>query len=215
MATGIQANGTDLDSLFLARSTTKRADVNIDSNGGVDISNRFEKYTSGTKVATTNIQSGGTDLKDLFQNISEPLNSIGGDWDGTFLGFPSGSTEEPNTSDAIIEFRSTGFLAITEDGTTTATYTWLTTTGTGEGAGFYMKHVVSTSSGVGLNTGNATANNTWYELSANRDFGCNCPNVDDYGDWYGTIYVNSSQSETGAVSDPNAFCEAEQVKQQK
>lgn len=76
MTTGIQANGTDLDALFLPIETTKRADVNIDSNGGVDISNRFQEYTSGTKVATTNIQSGGTDLADLFQNIAVGLSTV-------------------------------------------------------------------------------------------------------------------------------------------
>lgn len=69
MTTGIQANGTDLDSLLAARITTKIADVNIDSNGSVDISNRFEKLASGSAPSTTNIQSGGADLATLFAGI--------------------------------------------------------------------------------------------------------------------------------------------------
>ena len=69
MATGIQANGTDLDSVFEARTTTKIADVNIDSNGGVDLSNRFEDIASGSAAAATGIQSGGADLNTLFAGI--------------------------------------------------------------------------------------------------------------------------------------------------
>ena len=69
MVTGIQANGTDLDSLLEPRTTTKIADVNIDSNGGVDISNRFEKLASGSAPSTTNIQKAGADLATLFAGI--------------------------------------------------------------------------------------------------------------------------------------------------
>jgi len=69
MATGIQANGTDLDSIFEPRTTTKIADVNIDSNGGVDLSNRFEDIASGSAAAATGIQSGGADLNTLFAGI--------------------------------------------------------------------------------------------------------------------------------------------------
>lgn len=69
MVTGIQANGTDLDSLLEPRTTTKIEDVNIDSNGGVDISNRFEKFASGSAPSTTNIQKAGADLATLFAAI--------------------------------------------------------------------------------------------------------------------------------------------------
>ena len=69
MVTGIQANGTDLDSVFEARTTTKIADVNIDSNGSVDLSNRFEDIASGSAAAATGIQSGGADLDTKFAGI--------------------------------------------------------------------------------------------------------------------------------------------------
>ena len=69
MTTGIKASGTDLDALLEPRTTTKIANVNIDSNGGVDISNRFEAIASGSAPSVTNIKSGGTDLNALFAAI--------------------------------------------------------------------------------------------------------------------------------------------------
>lgn len=78
MVTGIQTGGVDIDTLFRALETTKQSDVGWQSNGSVDISNRFEPYTTGTKVATTNLQSGGVDFADLFQNISVPIDQV--DW---------------------------------------------------------------------------------------------------------------------------------------
>lgn len=65
---------TTLDSVFLARSTTKRANVGYQENGS-DISNKYEKYTSGTKSAATGFNDGGTDLSNLFQNYNVPLVS--------------------------------------------------------------------------------------------------------------------------------------------
>ena len=69
MTTNIQCPDGDLDVLFAVRSTTKRADVGILSNGGVDISNRFETRGATTARANTNIQSGGADLATLFKDI--------------------------------------------------------------------------------------------------------------------------------------------------
>lgn len=67
MATGlITKNADDLDDVLEPRVSTKIADVGILSNGGVDISNRFEGYVSGSKAADTGFISGGSDLKDLF-----------------------------------------------------------------------------------------------------------------------------------------------------
>lgn len=76
MTTGIQANGVDIDTLFLPLETTKRADVNIDSNGGVDISNRFEPIGDGTPIANTGIQANGADIATLFRDINEPLEQL-------------------------------------------------------------------------------------------------------------------------------------------
>lgn len=73
MATGIKAAGVDLDSILEARSTTKIADVNIKSNGGVDLSNRFEKVASGSAPSATGIKSGGADLNTLFAAIDSVM----------------------------------------------------------------------------------------------------------------------------------------------
>lgn len=74
MATGIKAVissvSTDLDSLFKARTSTKRADVGYKSNGNVDISNRFEPSTGGDTRANIGIKSGGADLATLFRDIN-------------------------------------------------------------------------------------------------------------------------------------------------
>lgn len=75
MATGILKNGVDIDTLFLARESTKRADVNIDANG-TDISNLFEPIGDGTAIANTGIQAGGVDIATLFRDINEPLAYI-------------------------------------------------------------------------------------------------------------------------------------------
>lgn len=79
------ASGTDLDAIFKARITTKRADVGFDvSNGsGVqgDISNRYEKaLTSAHWIpANTGFISGpasDTDLRELFMDIDFVLGPI-------------------------------------------------------------------------------------------------------------------------------------------
>src|SRR5580765_7905212 len=72
MASGFQVAGVDLDSKFMARSTTARAAVGYQVAGS-DICNRYEKYTVGTQVAATGLKTGGTDLNTLFQNISVPI----------------------------------------------------------------------------------------------------------------------------------------------
>lgn len=70
MTTGLKAAGVDLDSLFKARTSAKIADVNIKSNGGVDISNRFEARGATTAIANTGFKSGGVDLSQLFKDIN-------------------------------------------------------------------------------------------------------------------------------------------------
>ena len=76
MTCGLQRNGTDLDAIFMARVNAKIADVNIKSNGGVDISNRFEAKGSATAVAATNIKTAGADLNTLFRDIAAPLVGV-------------------------------------------------------------------------------------------------------------------------------------------
>lgn len=75
MATGYTVSGRgDLDALFLARVSAKRADVGL-RVAGVDLSNRFEPIGAGTPIAATGFRSGGTDLASLFRSISQPLTT--------------------------------------------------------------------------------------------------------------------------------------------
>lgn len=79
MVTGIKSGGTDLDSLLEPRTTTKIDDVNIKSNGGVDISNRFEDIASGTGPSSLGISrtSGITvDLSLLFAGIGTVAEDV-------------------------------------------------------------------------------------------------------------------------------------------
>lgn len=80
MATGILVAGSDLDTLLEPRTTTKIANVNIKSNGGVDISNRFEDIASGSAPSATGIKKAGTDLNALFAGIGTVIA-----WDLSFL----------------------------------------------------------------------------------------------------------------------------------
>lgn len=105
MASNIKSFGVDLDSLFMARSTTKRANVGWQV-GGIDISNRYQEYTTGTKVSLTKLLSGNNDLANLFQNISVPLPPV-------YTVTLSGQTIEHNTipgdtAVAAIRFNSDG-----------------------------------------------------------------------------------------------------------
>ena len=69
MVTGVKAAGVDLDSIFEPRTTTKIANVGIKSNGGVDLSNRFENIASGSGPSATGIKKSGTDLNALFAEL--------------------------------------------------------------------------------------------------------------------------------------------------
>lgn len=71
MAAGININGVDMDLVFKARVSTKRADVGFQI-GGVDISNRYEKSASlGDRISSnTGYKAAGVDLQTLFQDIN-------------------------------------------------------------------------------------------------------------------------------------------------
>jgi hypothetical protein len=74
VTTGLIAPAGDLDVLFKARTSAKIADVGFRSNGGVDISNRFEPRGSSTARANTNFKQGANDLSSLFMDIaSSPI----------------------------------------------------------------------------------------------------------------------------------------------
>lgn len=65
----------DLDALFLARSSAKRADVGF-YVAGVDVSNRWEPRGAATPIAATGFYAGGTDLANLFRSAGAPLLSV-------------------------------------------------------------------------------------------------------------------------------------------
>lgn len=70
-------NGVDLDTLFKARSSTKRADIGI-RVGGVDISNRYEPTNGSDQITTnTDIKINNTDLRYVFQkyDYAPPVTS--------------------------------------------------------------------------------------------------------------------------------------------
>lgn len=79
MSSGFIINGTDLDNLFKARITTKRADVGFKDSTNVDLSNLYEKSVSASDQLALNTgftTSDGTDLRYLFQRADY---SSGGD----------------------------------------------------------------------------------------------------------------------------------------
>lgn len=60
--------GTDLDSLLEGRVTSKISNINLQDSSGSDITNRYEKASSGTTHSGSSglESSGGTDVFDLF-----------------------------------------------------------------------------------------------------------------------------------------------------
>ena len=70
MTTGYQKAGTDLDALFAARVSAAAANVNFKSNGGVDLSQRFEPRGSTTPIADTGLKSASIDLAQIFKSIA-------------------------------------------------------------------------------------------------------------------------------------------------
>lgn len=169
MATGFKVGGTtDLDDLFLPRETTKRADVNFDV-GGVDISNRYEKYTSGTKAITTGYKAGvtPTDLNNLFQNIAVPLE---------YISFPTSlwtisTVDIPTAPECGFELQNDGdTLATSPSGLWQASDSndWLSTAPSGNGSGYEYWYSVSGGTLTSAPPGSGTDN--WTTLGTTRRF---------------------------------------------
>jgi hypothetical protein len=73
--TGIKVNGVDISNIFMAYSSgSKAADTGFKVNG-TDISNYFQAYSGGTKAATTKYTAiNGNDLCNIFNKVaSVPL----------------------------------------------------------------------------------------------------------------------------------------------
>lgn len=70
MPSGYSVSGRgDLDSLFMKRASTARANVGYQV-GGIDIADRYEKIGGTTPIAATGFKSGGTDLASLFAGVN-------------------------------------------------------------------------------------------------------------------------------------------------
>ena len=117
MTTGINSAGVDLDALFKARTSTKIADVGWRSNGGVDISNRFEPRGATTARANTSLRSAGTDLAQLFKDISIA--------DALAASVPSSTSKFGSTSTIV----SNPITCTASGGTGSYTYSWVRLTG--------------------------------------------------------------------------------------
>jgi hypothetical protein len=69
MASGLLKVGVDLDTLFAARTSAKRADVGF-KVAGVDVSNRYETIGAASPIAATGFKAAGVDLASLFRGMS-------------------------------------------------------------------------------------------------------------------------------------------------
>jgi hypothetical protein len=77
MATGYEVTGRgDLDVLFKARTSAAIANTGFQSNGGVDLAQRFEPRGATAPISDTGFKSGANDLAALFMNIAAASNTI-------------------------------------------------------------------------------------------------------------------------------------------
>jgi hypothetical protein len=70
VASGLLKAGVDLDTLFRARVSAKRADVGF-KVGGTDISNRYETIGGAAAIAATGFKAASIDLASLFLGASQ------------------------------------------------------------------------------------------------------------------------------------------------
>ena len=98
MTTTLYKAGVDLDTLFKARASAKRADVGI-KYLGVDLANRYDIRTSAAQ-ANTGFRAAGVDLAQLFQDIAGSAITFDN------LGLQSSSTAI--TATCALELRTTG-----------------------------------------------------------------------------------------------------------
>lgn len=104
MTTGYVVSGRgDLDGLFLARTSTAASNVNFKSNGGVDLSQRFEPRGATTAIANTGFKSGSTDLAQIFKDIT--LASI-----ATSLNMTAGNFVETTPARTNTGYATTGLV---------------------------------------------------------------------------------------------------------
>lgn len=101
MPVGYANNGMDFDDIFEPITTTKRADVGY-AYAGTDISNRYEKASSGTPAGNVGYKDNGTDIGPLFAAKGGVVY-----WDGTLADLPASDVYQ-NTGDpqnyALLEY---------------------------------------------------------------------------------------------------------------
>lgn len=208
MATGITtSNGAysndDLDTLFKARTSTKAADVGYDSNGGVDISNRFEPIGATTKIADTGYVTNegswtGQDLADIFMDINAAIIGADWPWAGTRVDH---DTFDPVPAIAGLQFNTDGTFQTVGD--TLGSGDFLETTGVGAANDIYIKFANTGGSAVnytigGVNTSTYTAITTAQTIAMRQlSVGNRTGSV--------TIYLAYDAAGTGAVSWSGTF----------
>jgi hypothetical protein len=155
MTTGFVAAAGDLDLLFKARTSAKIANVGFLSNGGVDLSNRFEPRGTTIAIANTNFKAGANDLAVLFRGIAASLVDIS---------TMSCTNTDAGTTTCAYRLMSTGNIEA-NNGTTSQPIrgTWISPA---TNVGLYSARVTPQSgtspSGEPLNT--------WVNLANNREW---------------------------------------------
>lgn len=163
MTTGYRiSDGTDLASLFTS-SPGDRSPIGYKRSDGYDLNTLFHPYTTGAKRAATGYRtSAGVDFADLWQNSSVPLFT----WTAVNeYSEGAGSYDPPYTN-----IGGSAGIRYNADGTTTLTSNYGGGAGTSWGSGgpFTDKYVRCRSYVGDAPSGHAV--NTWYQLTANRNW---------------------------------------------
>ncbi|MGH8321572.1 MAG: hypothetical protein ACRESI_06430 [Gammaproteobacteria bacterium] len=136
MASGIKSNGTDWDSIFLARVNAARADVGLQSNGQ-DVAQRYESIAYGVGPSFLVYPL----LNDI--NANTLFCSIAGDFAITITQYPSHlPANSPPSSPTVLSFSVTSNV----NGTSPFTYSWSVTNISGTGS----YYIVGSSTGSSL-----------------------------------------------------------------
>jgi len=108
MTTGYVISGRgDLDLLFKARTSAAIANTGFQSNGGVDLAQRFEPRGATTAISDTGFKAGANDLAALFQSIAAASNTIN---------VPNANANAFNSGSAGVaqyQLNSSGFINLT------------------------------------------------------------------------------------------------------
>lgn len=192
MTSNYKAAGVDLDSLFMARVNTKRADVGFDV-AGIDVSNRWETIGDGTPRANVNYKAGGIDLAQLFRDIGDPLETV------TVSGESVTGLKLSGTATAGIRVNADGTIDKNQNGIYSqidAATDWIIPNGSA--SSLYEVRVTSV---TGSFSNAAAAPNTWINLGSNREW-----NVIQVGEGSSTAsFTLEIRYDGGAVLDSGTY----------